>query len=94
MSAQPQQPVQTCDSCMDFFLRGHLAGQGHARVTAVDAAALAAQKFYAMEGWQQGLRAFAKNAAAALDLDTERRKPGSAYVPRNGDPRFHKAVTV
>lgn len=82
------QTAGPCPQCLDYFISGHLAGQRHMQLTQEQAAALAAQKFYAMESWQQGLREFAKNAAAGIDLDAERRKPGSAYVPRIGDPRY------
>ena len=84
--------AQTCPNCMDFYLSGHLEGQRHAALTQDQQAENAARRFFVMEAHQEWLSKFVPATVSAMEVEAYRRKPGSSYIPRDGDPRYMQPV--
>ena len=82
MTAQPQQPVQTCPNCMEFYLRGHLEGQASAEASAY----VAARVQRAIELEAEATRNLARAALSAIDTVSARNAPDSTYIPMRREP--------
>ncbi|QYF89704.1 hypothetical protein [Arthrobacter sp. PAMC25284] len=67
-----------CPQCMEFYLRGHLEGQGTAQQLAENAARI--QLALELEAGDNRKRA--KAAGSWIDVEKSRSTPGTAYVPR------------
>jgi hypothetical protein len=66
---------------LEFFLRGHIEGQAHARATDEDMADKVARRIRALELEHEANRTVARRAMAAIDMHAARNAPGSTYVP-------------
>lgn len=71
-----------CPSCMEFFLRGHLEGQTHARATDQQTAELAARIQLALELEADQNRRLAKSAGSFIDVTAAREKTKQANANR------------
>lgn len=67
------QPQHTpCPNCLEFYLRGHLEGQAHARLTDEQSAELAARLQLALELEAEDNRRMAKSAGSFIDVIVSR----------------------
>lgn len=73
--------AEMCPNCLEFFFRGHLEGQAHARAVDEDMADKVARHIRALELEHEANRQLARAAIRAIDTQTARRAPGSSYVP-------------
>lgn len=74
--------VMPCPNCLEFFFRGHLEGQAHARAVDEDMADRVARHIRALElEHEANIRQLARAAIRAIDTQAARRAPGSSYVP-------------
>ncbi|WP_028280268.1 hypothetical protein [Arthrobacter sp. H5] len=77
---------------MSAYESGFLAGCDHATLSQEQAADLAARRFYALEAHQEWLSKFVPATVSAMEVEAYRRKPGSSYIPRDGDTRYMQPV--
>lgn len=79
--AQHSAGIPPCSNCLQFFLRGHLEGQAHARLTDEEMADKVARQLRALELEQEANRSLARRALVAIDIHAARNAPDSTYVP-------------
>jgi hypothetical protein len=76
------------DVWLDGFQRGLAQGTTAAQLSQEQQAELAAEAFYRLEAHREWLGKFVPDAVAATEVEANRRKPGSSYIPRRGDTRY------
>lgn len=75
-------PAVPCPSCYEFFLRGHLEGQQHAKATDQQTAETAARIQLALELEADQNRRLAKSAGSFIDVTAAREKTKQANANR------------
>lgn len=82
-------PAQcTCSDWGNGFDTGYLAGIRQATLSEEARAEAAAAQFYRMEAHEEWLSQFVPATLSAMEVEANRRKPGSSYIPRRGDTRY------